>query len=180
MGEHPGTRDAHRRRVHTRGCSRRAHGVGAHAQRHTAVSARRAADRLRSSHSRHWAAHRLSVLPFLRRACRERRHSTVVHMRALSQHGLDELQCARSRATERRHGQTAAVESRECAAGVRVLQPRDSREQGRQMRELSRPRRSNGAGLSVRAVDDVVVRRLPSHKASTHELHHLSPIGATS
>ena len=214
MGEHSRTRDAHRRRVHARGCSGRAHGVGTHTQRHAAVSARRAADRLRSSHSRHRAAHRLPVLPFLRRACGERGHTTVVHMRGLSQHRLDEVQCAQPRATERCHGETTAVESRECAAGFRVLQSRHSCEQGRRMRELSRPHRPDAAGLPVRAIDDELVRRLPSQSraqsatavrnhdhgvhsagtaararstaderiscACTHELHNLSPIGATS
>jgi hypothetical protein len=108
------------------------------------------------------AAHRLPLLPLLGRTLGECRHSGVEHVHPVSQRHMDQFKRVQRRATERRGRTTVGVESRRCASGIRVLQSCDSREQGRGLRDVPRPRRPDGPGPSSRADDDELVRELSS------------------
>jgi hypothetical protein len=158
MGQRGRAGHTHRLRGSGRGCAVGAHGVGADAECDPSVRPGIAAGAIRSSASCHRVQNRLPILSRGRGAFGDGRHSSDFDVRALPHRELVAVAAAGARSAKPGDGQADSVEPRSCSPRLRVLRSFGARG----MRDVSRPRRSDGAGLSGCPPDDAMVCELSS------------------
>ena len=161
-------RGAHALRDHPR----HGDGVGAHAMGTGRTPLRRAANCVRSSHSRDRSAHRLSVLSRRRRAHCVGRTALDPKVRCVPQPHLDVDHRHGADPPEPRDGPSDCLGARHAASRLRLLRPRDSRRPRGRMRDVSRPRRPHGDGRAGRSPNNGLVPRLPPRSTPTTSPAH--------
>ena len=129
--------------------------------RHGGQRVHRAARPVLAPASRRRHRHRLPLLPHLRGSGAVGRHSADQDLHQLPLPDLVDQPLSRAGARELPRGAAAALDSGPRPAGFRLFQSQHPRQQGRRLRDLSRPRGSNAADGAEGVAADGVVSRLP-------------------